>query len=304
VPGLTVRAVLDQDATLTAGLALDATGGRAVLLLAMEPCAPWEREEFLAWSKALQDAATVARIGRIIDFGHTTDGRPFLASYVTTSLSDRLRLVGKPAPEEICGIGASIADALATAHSYGIVHAAVSPATILMVPDGVLLGGFGATAPGLTGPLNVWAFTAPEHRAAAADGAEVGTPAADVFALAATICVAFAGILPWSDPTSWADTAAIPDGPDAPIWATAVRAALAVDPDRRPSAEELATAMRRAAPAPTSPFHRAKVDLRGLIPRAARRLAAASIDAMAEAVPVLGRRAGPARAGSASCGKR
>lgn len=290
IASLQVRAVLDQDALLTAGLTHAPGGQRVVLLVSAAPAHPGEREEFTQWCRALTDVCAVARTSAVADFGHTEDGRPFLATYVQRSLADEMRLVGPPDPKSIRHMGATVADALAAAHSYGLVHAAVSPATVMMVNDGVRLGGFGATAPGLTGPLGVWAFTAPEHRAAAAAGHSTGSPAGDVFALAATVCVALAGVLPWSDPVSWADAAGLEGGPDAPRWVMTIRAALHADPDRRPSAEEMAEALRSpASPLPDRP-RGAKVDLRGLIPRKVRRLAAYSIDAMADGpTPVVGR---------------
>lgn len=290
IPSLQVRAVLDQDPLLTAGLAIAPGGQRVVLLVSAARARPGEREEFSEWCRALTDISVVARTAAIADFGHTDEGKPFLATYVQRSLADELRLVGPPQPRLIRGMGAAIADALAAAHAYGLVHAAVSPATVLMADDGARLGGFGATAPGLTGPLGVWAFTAPEHRAAASAGDSVGSPAGDVFALAATICVALAGVLPWSDPVGWADAAGLAGGAQAPRWVTAVRAALDADPDKRPTAENLAEALRSpAAPLPDRPPG-AKVDLRGLIPRQVRRLAAYSIDAMADGpTPSVGR---------------
>src|SRR5262249_50466271 len=276
------------DGLLTAGLARNAAGQRVVLLVSAAVTRPGEREEFTVWGSALTDIGAVARISAIADYGHTEDGRPYLATYVHPSLSDRLRLVGPPPARVIRGLAATVADALAAAHSYGLIHAAVSPATVMMVDDGVRLGGFGATAPGLTGPLGVWAFTAPEHRAAAAAGEIVASPAADVFGLAATVCVALAGVLPWSDPTGWADEADLPAGRGVPAGVQAVGPALAADPDRRPRAEEFAEAMRAAAEplAGDDPLagedKTTRVDLRGLIPRPVRRLAAYSIDAMAD----------------------
>ena len=290
VAGFEVRAVLDQDEVLTVGLALDAAGERAVLLMANHGGQHRQRQEFLEWATAISGAAKVAPIAPIAGFGHTDDGRPYFASRVATSLADHLRLIGQPPTSQIRGMGASVADALATIHSYGLVHAAVSPATVLLFDRGVRLGGFGATAPGLTCRSTLWAFTAPEHRSAAVSGDEVGSPAADVFALAATICVALAGVLPWSDPTTWADIAEVPKGKKAPRWAIVLRSALAANPDLRPSAEEFAAALRLPAPEPVAAFDHAKVDLRGLIPRGARRLAAASVDAMSDAVmPARGR---------------
>jgi hypothetical protein len=301
VEGLNVRAVLDQDAVLTSGLAVDARGRRAVVLVSAVRARHGERDSFIEWMRALESAAAIARIAELVDYGHTPDGRPYMATYTDRSLVDMLRQVGSPERRYVRDIGIATADALAFAHSYGVVHGAVSPATILLVRDGVRLGGFGATAPGLTGPLGLWAFTAPEHRAAAAAGEMVGSPAGDVFSLAATMCVALAGVLPWSDPVSWADTADVPAGPDAPAWALALRAALSVDPEQRPTASKLAHALRTAAGSTATEAHDdaapasgVLVDLRGLIPRQVRRLAANSIDAMSDGPAQTVGRATPA----------
>ncbi len=287
VPGLSVRAVLDQDALVTAGLALSDRGDRAVLLVGSDVAAPGGRREFLAWSQALADVGRVAPSSRIAGFGHTTEGRPYFAAYVTPSLADRMRLTGPPPHRAVRVIATAVADVLAAAHATGIVHAAVSPATILIDAGQTRLGGFGAAAPGLDAPLGVWAFTAPEHRDAAAAGGIVGTTASDVFSLAATICVARAGMLPWSDPVSWADAAGLPSGAGIPGWVEVIRAALDANPDQRPTAEEFAAGMRSGADPAEEPTGATRVDLRGLIPREVRRLAAYSVDAMNDGSTVV-----------------
>jgi hypothetical protein len=293
VPGLSVRALLDQDALVAAGLALSDKGDRAVLLVGSDVAAPGGRREFLAWSQALADVGRVAPTALIAGFGHTPEGRPYFASYVTPSLADRMRLTGPPPYRAVRVIATGVADVLAAAHATGIVHAAVSPATILIDAGRARLGGFGAAAPGLDAPLGVWAFTAPEHRDAAAAGGLVGTPASDVFSLAATICVARAGMLPWSDPVSWADAAGLPSGASIPGWVEVIRAALDADPDQRPTAEEFAAGMRAGDDPADEPVAAARVDLRGLIPREVRRLAAYSVDAMNDGSTVVARATPP-----------
>jgi hypothetical protein len=287
---LDVHVVLDQDSTLTAGLALNEAGQRVLVLVGAPAMAPGARREFLDWAQALTHVGRVAPTAVMLNRGHTDDGRPFLATYAVPSLADRMRRVGPPTHRTVAKIATAVADVLAAAHATGIVHGAVSPATVLLDDEVVRLGGFGALAPGLETPLGVWAFTAPEHRGAAANGGIVGTPASDVFGLAATICVARAGMLPWSDPVSWADAAGLPV--EGEVWADAIRAALDADPDRRPTAEEFAAAMREA-PETTGDETAARADLRGLIPRAVRRLAAYSIDAMADAGPLIVARVAP-----------
>ena len=78
IPGLEVRAVLDQDALLTAGLGRTAAGQRVVLLVSGATARPGEREEFTAWGGALTDISAVARISAIADYGHTPDGHATL----------------------------------------------------------------------------------------------------------------------------------------------------------------------------------------------------------------------------------
>jgi hypothetical protein len=293
VPGLSVRSVLDRDALVTAGLALSDKGDHAVLLVGSEIAAPGGRREFLAWSRAVADVGRVAATAPVAGFGHTTEGRPYFASYVAPSLADRMRLAGPPPHRAVRAIATVVADVLAAAHATGIIHAAVSPATILIDAGQARLGGFGAAAPGLDAPLGVWAFTAPEHRDAAAAGGIVGTPASDVFSLAATICVARAGMLPWSDPVSWADAAGLPSGEGTPGWVEVIRAALDPNPDGRPTAEEFAAGMRSGDDPAAQAAAAARVDLRGLIPREVRRLAAYSVDAMDDGGTVVARATPP-----------
>ncbi len=296
-----VQAVLDQDGTLTAGLAVGADGEHAVLLVGSERLNPGQAEELARWTEALTEAARVARIARIAGHGRTIDGRGYLITCVRPSLADHLRLMGQPAPDQVRHIGARIADALATAHSYGIVHGAVSPSTILMDTEGVLLGGFGATAPCLSAPLGLWAMTPPEHRSAALAGEYAASVAGDVFGLAATMCVALAGALPWADPAGWADAAGLPRGSSMVPWVEAVRDALSPDPDQRPGAEEFAATLRMPADVNLTEFHGTRVDLRHLIPRQVRRLSAHSIAAMADdEMPATGRAVVPSHTASPS----
>ncbi|HEY7176950.1 MAG TPA: hypothetical protein VH442_18720, partial [Micromonosporaceae bacterium] len=296
VPGFEMRAVLDRDATLTAGLAVGEAGRRLLVIVGTPVSAPGAREEFLAWGGTLEEVSRVAPTSPIIAYGHTFDDRPYLATRVVPSLADRMRLIGPPKHRAIMVLASAVAEVLAATHAAGLVHGAVNPAAVLLDGEAAMLGGFGAMAPGLDVPLGVWAFTPPEHRAAATNGGVVGSPAADVFGLAATICVARAGMLPWSDPVGWAEAARLPVS--RADWVEAIRAALDRNPDARPSAEEFASAMRTAPHEDVDAA--ARVDLRGLIPRQVRRLGAYSVDAMADAGTVSAGRAAPPGPGTPS----
>src|SRR6185369_9451910 len=82
VPGYDVRAVLDQDATLTAGLTIGPDGQHAVLLVGSERLHPGQAEELARWADALSDAAKVARIATTAGYGRTDDGRGYLLTRV------------------------------------------------------------------------------------------------------------------------------------------------------------------------------------------------------------------------------
>lgn len=291
VAGFDVRAILDQDSSLTVGLMVGAGGRRAVLMCGAERFRPGQKEEFARWARSLSDVAAVSHASEVVAAGSTYDGRAYLACGVEPSMADRMRLRGQPNPQQVRHIGATVADVLATAHSYGLTHGTVSPATVMIAGDRVQLGGFGVTAPALAAPSGLWAFTAPEHRQAALDGEPAASAGGDVFALAATMCAALIGAVPWSQPATWADEAGLPTGGGMPEWVSSVRDALSPVPDHRPNAEEFAAALRNPHETVDVAFHGARVDLRPLVPRRIRRLAAYSIAAMTDDAPIAHGRA-------------
>ena len=82
----------------------------------------------------------------VYDAGTLRDGRPYLVMELCPdgSLNDELRRTGPMNPELVCRIGTSLADALAAAHSSGILHRDIKPANILINRYGVVgLSDFG-----------------------------------------------------------------------------------------------------------------------------------------------------------------
>jgi hypothetical protein len=123
---------------------------------------------------------------------------PYLAG---GTIGDQVRAYGPLSPEQVLGIAGPLLSALATAHAAGVVHRDIKPANVLFDLHGrPYLSDFGiarfrdATS-GLTATgavLGTADFMAPEQ----ARG-ERATPAADVFALGATLLFAATGRRPY-----------------------------------------------------------------------------------------------------------
>lgn len=157
---------------------------------------------------------------------------------------------------------AQLSEALAHAHSRGVVHRDVKPANVLLVDGGSLqvrLLDFGlaafAEAETLTAVGDVpgtLAYISPERLAG-----EQGTAAGDIWAVGVMLWEALARKHPFWQPSLMATGKAIEEGapplaterPDLPErLLSAVDRALAVDARRRPSAAALADGLRVAKP--------------------------------------------------------
>src|SRR5262245_31750818 len=131
------------------------------------------------------------------------------------SLRRLLAARGRLEPGEVVTVGLPVAQALAAVHAVGLAHGALLPVEILLAPNGrprlagAGVGALGALVAGGTGP----------------------NPAADVYDLADLLL----------------DAMARATGPDAAAVAVAVATALVPDPDRRPSAAELAASLAHSA---------------------------------------------------------
>jgi serine/threonine protein kinase len=161
--------------------------------------------------------------------------------HVREERGDRLPL------DEVAGYVRQVAGALQHLHGHDppIVHRDVKPGNIVRAHDGrVVLVDFGLSGPGGTGGASggTSGYGAPEL----VSGGPV-TPAADVFGLAATAFSLLTGRPPNGLPPDWKTMC----GEAAPRVEGAIRAALSIDPARRPAgALEFA---EHLAPAPVEP---------------------------------------------------
>lgn len=192
--------------------------------------------------------------------------RLFLTMELVDGQDLRARIRHSPlALDEIAVIGAGVSDALAYVHSLGIIHRDIKPANILLVPVrpgeplrpkltdfGIarLVDGTRLTATGTM--VGTAAYLSPEQ----ARGANLG-PASDIYSLGLVLLECIKGGIEY--PGSAVESAVarlnrapgIPDSVPAE-WAQLIRAMTALDPLDRPSAADLAVALRHALVSPAS----------------------------------------------------
>ncbi|MCA0144346.1 serine/threonine-protein kinase [Blastococcus sp. LR1] len=175
-------------------------------------------------------------------------------------LRARLRTAGTLAPGEAARITADVLEALAAAHTGGVLHRDVKPDNVLLTaeePPGVRLGDFSIarlaqeTTVRMTGVLGTPDYMAPEIFTA-----ETVSAASDVYATGVLLYELLAGRAPFAGGgTGYAVanrhvTAEPPPIAGLPRELDAVlHAMLAKDPARRPTAEDAAASLRDLLPA-------------------------------------------------------
>jgi serine/threonine protein kinase len=200
IPGHTVTGVLGSGGFATVYQTWQVAVGRETAVKVDSRVLHTERDQrrFFREVTAAGRLSGHPHVVDVYDAGTLRDGRPFLVMELCPggSLNDQLKRNGPMNPELVCRIGTSLADALAAAHSAGILHRDIKPANILVNRYGVVgLSDFGlASIIAASGEQSVSrdaltpAYAPPEsfHEAEP-------TAAADLYSLAATLYALMAG---------------------------------------------------------------------------------------------------------------
>src|SRR5215216_1511513 len=218
--------------------------------------------------RALREARAAARLNHpgavTLHDVVEADGRLFLVMELVEAptLRDLVERSGPLAPATAARVGLELLEALDAAHRAGIVHHDVKPANVMVTADGrTKLADFGIASlqedsqrtltgaaqvgsadPGgraMTAVFGSLPFVAPEQAAGRGAG-----PAADLWALGATLWFAVEGVAPFERGHPAATLSAIlSDPPGRPVRAGPLEpvllALLDKDPTRRPSAPAL-----------------------------------------------------------------
>jgi len=190
----------------------------------------------------------------------TTAARPFLVTEYADgpSLSEYVGARGPLDPQMLYGLAAGLAEALTAIHAAGIVHRDLKPSNVLLTAGGPKVIDFGiaqaldATAVTRTGmTIGSAGYMAPEQIMGRA------VPASDIFSWAVTIAYAASGQPPFGSGTSHVILYRILHGtPDiAAVPATLrsqVTAALAKEPQARPTAPELLSQLTSTVAQPSA----------------------------------------------------
>jgi serine/threonine-protein kinase PknK len=198
----------------------------------------------------------------VLDTGTTASGRPYLAMdlYDGGSMKERLNRSGPLSPAETAMVGAKIAEALAAAHSLGVLHRDVTPNNILVSRFGEpALADFGVSCLlDSSSSASVLDVFSPQHAAPELMTKGVPTASSDVYSLGSTLYQLLTGQPPFGgegrDVRSimWrvmSEPPPRPACPGIPLLADAIMRAMAKEPEQRfPDAAGFAQALRALIP--------------------------------------------------------
>jgi serine/threonine protein kinase len=185
------------------------------------PLAGAQKERDTLRKRVLREARALARLNNpsivaIYDVEEEAERFWIIMELVDAeSLGDVIRNYGPLPPEQVAAIGLELVEALTAAHQKGVLHRDVKPGNVLLGRDGrVRLTDFGIAATEgdmtLTGTgalVGSPAYIAPERIRGSS-----GSPASDLWGLAATLYSAVEGTPPFEGPETYAVLSAVVEG--------------------------------------------------------------------------------------------
>ncbi|MFD9406561.1 serine/threonine-protein kinase [Streptomyces sp. NPDC059989] len=213
-----------------------------------------------------REAQAAARIrhGGVVTVHDVTEeeGLPVIVMELVDgpSLDDVLAERGPLEPREAAAIGAKLMDALDAAHRAGVLHRDVKPGNVLLERGGrVVLTDFGIATMDASGDeamakltrsgeiIGSMDYLPPER----AQGQEPG-PASDIWSLGMTLYAAVEGTSPFRRTSVWSTLSAIvteplPEPQRAGPLAPVLRALMAKEPERRPTADRARAMLEQVA---------------------------------------------------------
>jgi serine/threonine protein kinase len=257
VPGLTGLTVLARGGYATVYRAMQESVGRDVAVKVENRTLENDRDRrrFLREARAAGRMSSHPHVVDLFDAGVTAEGHPYLIMELCDgSYAERMK-TAPLSPAEARDVGMKIADALADAHSLGVLHRDVKPANLLSTRFGEpALADFGLAILSETRDVSITldvltpAYAPPEMFRHSPP-----SPAADVYALCATLYALLRG-----KPPRWPEdqapslvslvemfTEPIPDVPGVPAeLMELLRAGMANDEHLRPTAMQLRDALQ------------------------------------------------------------
>ena len=251
VPGLADLTVLARGGYATVYRAVQISVEREVAVKVENRTLESDKDQrrFLREARAAGRMSSHPHVVDLFDVGVTQDGHPYMIMELCEgSYADRMQ--HQPlAGSEARYVGARIADALADAHTLGVLHRDVKPANILITRFGEpALADFGLAVLTETRESSITIELTPAYAAPEMFHHGRPVPASDVYGLCATLYALMRGRPPrWREgynPTlaSLVDMFAqpVPDLPDvAPELTAILRRGMANEPSARPTAAQL-----------------------------------------------------------------
>ena len=251
VPGLTDLTVLAHGGYATVYRATQQSAFREVAVKVENRTLDSDKDQrrFVREARAAGSMSSHPHVVDLYDVGVTHDGHPYMIMELCEgTYADRMK--SNPLGEaEARDVGAKIADALADAHSLGVLHRDVKPANILITRFGEpALADFGLAVLTETRESSITLELTPAYAAPEMFQHGRPAPASDVYALCATLYALIRG-----RPARWRDNYSptlaslvdmfaerVPDIPEvAPELTLLLRRGMSNDPMQRPTAGQL-----------------------------------------------------------------